>query len=227
MKNRSFILLLLISLGSIGILLFSFKESYTGLGIIIAAVFTLGLISRLLTGFVNTPKWLFRLRFIIYEIGYGIMIGLILFLSKSFKYQTFIISDLVKYLILASILAIIWGISKFYLKFRKLIKNPFNSEDNKAILYDSATFKGSEGQIFFGLLVLTNDRLIFYSSKNNDCLFELKLAEINPTIERSKFLKIPRGLNLIPGETKVHVRFPYYWLKAINQEKTNTRQQTL
>ena len=88
----------------------------------------------------------------------------------------------------------------------------------------SASYKNSSGQIFFGRLLLSNERLIFLSARDNECLYDPKLTEIIPTIERSKFLKIPRGLNLLPNETKIYVRFPNYWLKAIENEKTNATQ---
>jgi hypothetical protein len=220
MKNRFVIILgVIFFIGLFSISIFYYKESYAVIGLILAAGLFFGIMGSLFMGFINPPKWLFRFRFIIYEIGFGIMIGLITSFSISLKNQTFIMNNLIKYLIVASILAIIWGSSKSYLKFRRLIKKTFNTADNKSIISDSATFKGSEGQIILGQLLLTSDRLIFYSAKSNECLFDSNLEEIIPTVERSKFLKIPRGLNLLPSQTKVHVRFPYYWLKVIEQEK--------
>lgn len=70
----------------------------------------------------------------------------------------------------------------------------------------------------YGRLILDNERLYFYSSDENKCLFESKLTEMNPVVERSSFLNTPVGLDFQVNETKIFMKFPYYWLNAIVNE---------
>lgn len=224
MKTKTFLLLLVVVILFIGfnlLLKIYFKEPDSVIVMIILSGLFFGLLGSIFIGYFNPPTWLFRFRFLINEIGFGIMIGFVLFFSRSIKDQTFVISDLIKFTILASIIAIILGGSRSYIKFKKLVKKTFDPREKDLLLTDSAIYKSSNGEISVGRLLLTNEQLIFYSSKDNECLYDPKLTEIIPTIERSKFLKFPRGLNLLPDETKLYLKFPYHWLKAIEDQKNN------
>jgi hypothetical protein len=169
----------------------------------------------------NPPAWLYRLRFIIcsLESGFGFSLGLSVF--KLMEQTPFDVARLVFYAIGFSAIsffgAIIPDVS--YFRFRKLIRMTGRSTGKDLTNADSAYYADSELFRTSGCLILENDRLYFYSAEENKCLFNEKLSDIHPVIEKSSVLKTPKGLDFQMNETKIYMKFPYYWLNAIKNTK--------
>lgn len=92
------------------------RKSGVGLGLVS------GISTRLFTGYVIPNQIVFNYRFIIYGIGSGLMIGMLMFLIKSLESNSFSIYTLIFYLLVSiPIGAIITG-TLLYLGFRNLKK---------------------------------------------------------------------------------------------------------
>ncbi len=186
-----------------------------------------GILSRFFIGYVIPSQLIFRFRFIIYGIGSGLMIGLLLYLINSIKDQSFTYQDLLKWLLISIPLGIIVNGTLSYLRFRKLKKRTSNSTENRDSISDFAIYTDSEYNTVRGRLVLCNNKLSFYSATNQESLFELEITDVTPVIKKSKFMSIPNGFNLSSEAKALNVAFPYYWIKLIKKEIKTTTQQWL
>ena len=180
-----------------------------------------GILSRFFIGYVIPGRLLFHYRFIIYGMGFGLMIGLLSFVTTSIKDQSFVSQDLVKWLLISVPLGLISNGTMSYSMFRKLKKRTANATENRDSISDFAIYTDSEYKTVRGRLVLCNDKLSFYSAANQESLFEMEIIDVNPVIKKSKFMSIPNGFSL-SNETKIlNVAFPYYWIKLIMAERKN------
>ena len=205
------------------LLKFYFGNSYISIAVIVSLGLLSGIASRYFVGYVIPFQILFRYRFIVYGSGFGLMIGLLLLMTKSIKDQIFSIQDLIKWLLIAVPIGTIKiGISS-YVKFRKLIKRTINNNGCRDLLCDFAIFTNSEYKTERGLLVLSVNNLSFHKAANSDCLFDIPLLAINPEIKKSKFLNIPNGFSFQDKNYNVNVAYPLYWIKMIDIEKTSTQ----
>jgi hypothetical protein len=184
-----------------------------------------GILSRFFIGYVIPSRLIFRYRFIIYGMGFGLMIGLLLFLTKSIKDQSFVSQDLVKWLLISVPLGIIGNGTMSYLRFRKLKKRTSNATENRDSISDFAIYTDSEYKTVRGRLVLCNNKLSFYSATDQESLFEMEILDVNPVIKKSKFMSIPNGFSLSNETKALNVAFPYYWIKLIEKEVKTTTQQ--
>jgi len=174
----------------------------------------------------NPPKWLFRLRFVIYSFVYGLGFGIWMSFFYLFEKHHFSVIGLIGNTLVFSIISFFWGITTNdnYFRFKKLIRKTGTSTTNDLTLTDLAYYVDSELSRTLGRLILDDDRIYFYSANENKCLYNTKLSDIHPAIEKSSFLKIPRGLDFLENETKIYMNLPYYWLNAIENAKTKAIQ---
>ena len=90
----------------------------------------------------------------------------------------------------------------------------------RQLIKDFAKIIVPNGERFSGRLILTNNKLIFLSHKNEEKLFEKDLGEINPVINTSSFFGIPNGFKIENEPDLIFkIAFPYYWLKRIEKRK--------
>jgi hypothetical protein len=122
-----------------------------------------GVLSRLFTGYVVPSRFIFRSRFIIYGIGFGLLIGLLLPLTDSIKDQSFAIQDLVRSILISIPIGVIFIGTQSYLRFKKLEKKTVCEIDNKNSISDFAIYRDSENNSLRGRLLLTNNKLSFCS----------------------------------------------------------------
>ena len=174
----------------------------------------------------NPPKWLFRLRFVIYSFVYGLGLGIGMTFVYLFEKHHFSVIGLIVYTLSFSIISFFLGITTNdnYFSFKKLIRKTGNSTTKDLTLTDSAYYIDSELFRTLGRLILDNDRIYFYSAKENKCLFNAKLSDIHPTLEKSTVFKMPIGLDFLKNETKIYMKLPYYWLNVIENAKINAVQ---
>jgi len=195
--------------------------SYFSIAIFIILGIGLNFLVYMIRDYSNPPQWLFRLRFLVYSLSYGLFFGAAMTFFTLIRTQQV---DLIQFLLFSAVFALIGFFrgsaldNTGYLRFKKLVKSTGNQELDDLALTDSAYYEDSIMFRTYGRLILDNERLYFYSSDENKCLFESKLTEMNPVVERSSFLNTPVGLDFQVNETKIFMKFPYYWLNAIVNE---------
>lgn len=205
--------------GLLAILKFNFKTSDLALIVLIVSVLIAILIKVLFVGLVNPPDWLFRMRFLIMGIGSGIFIGILLFTMEAIK-DALISHDLLKYILMGAIFGGLFNNSIIFSKSQRLKKRKGVFLLERQLIKDFAKIIVPNGERFSGRLILTNNKLIFLSHKNEDKLFEKDLGEINPVINTYSFLGIPNGFRIENEQDLIiKIAFPYYWLKRIEKRK--------
>lgn len=192
--------------------------SYFSIAAFIVLAMGLNFLVYMIRDYSNPPQWLFRLRFLVYGLSYGLFFGTFMAFFTLIRTQQV---DLMRSLSFAAVFTLVGFFrgsasdNTGYLKFKKLVKSTGNQEPDDLSLTDSAYYEDSIMFRTYGRLILDNERLYFYSSEENKCLFESKLIELNPVVERASFLSVPVGLNFQTNETKIFMKFPLYWLNAI------------
>ena len=171
----------------------------------------------------NPPKWLFRLRFVIYNFQYGLFFGIAMSVFKLIDHRQINILEFVFNVFFFALFDFLFGLSaeESYFKFRKLIKKTSSASGNDLALIDLACYVDSDEYRTLGRLILEKHKLYFYSADENKCLFESDVSDISPVVEKSSFLNIPKGLDFQTNETKIFMKFPYYWLNVIKNEQSN------
>jgi len=195
--------------------------SYFSITLFIVQAIGLNFLVYMVRDYSNPPQWLFRIRFLVYSLSYGLFFGTFMAFFTLIRTQQV---DLIRSLSFAAVFTLVGFFrgnasdNTGYLRFKKLVKSTGNQELDDLALTDSAYYEDSIMFRTYGRLILDNERLYFYSSDENKCLFESKLTEMNPVVERSSFLNTPVGLDFQVNETKIFMKFPYYWLNAIVNE---------
>lgn len=192
---------------------------------VIAIVFLLvfavlaGLIRVLVFGYVNPPDWLFRIRFTVLGIGYGIFTAIVLFGIEAIQNNTFIVQDLLKFILIGSVIGGIFNSSMIFSKSQKLKRKEGLLLFERQLIKDYAQLVKPDGEQMNGKLVLTNENLIFLENGTNKRVFEKKPGEIIAVINTFKFPRIPNGFRIENCETVLKVPFSRYWLKRMDKRK--------
>lgn len=217
-KSLQISIVVVFVLGLCLLLKFYFESTYLLIVVVLSLGLFSGIISRYFVGYIVPGQTLFRYRFVIYGAGFGLMIGLLLFLTKSIKNQTFLVQDLEIWLLIAVPIGIIGKGTSSYRKFRKLTKRTINENGRHDLICDFAIFADSEYKTARGLLVLSVNKLAFYSMTSNDCIYEGLMSDLNPEIKKSRLMGIPNGFSFQNKMYNVNVAFPLYWLELIETE---------
>lgn len=211
-------------LGFSALLFYYFDASLLLISVMFLWGLTAGIGSKLFLGYFVPSGMLFRARFILYGLGSGILIGVLMELKHIIEDQMFNWPELVQMLVISIPIGLVGGVW-FFSQFKKLKKEVSDKYYIKSILCDSATFIDSENKSHKGLLLLTETNLSFYSKVNNKCLFDSLCSDLNPEIKSDKFLSIPEGFHLRVNEAgSVRVAFPMYWLKIMGMDRTKVIQ---
>ncbi len=175
-----------------------------------------GTFTVLINGYFIPSKLIFKYRFWVY----GLFFGLAIFLSS-------ILNSLaegriihMKYLLIKFIISIIIGIIFFgtflYWNFRELKK--FTRLETQLgeleILSDSATLDNEEATKS-GRIILTTQRLCFISNDEEKTKFVFSFSDLTSGIEIIERLSIPDGIYIPNEETKIRVKFSKLWKKEI------------
>ena len=203
--------------GLIIVLKVKFNVPYFAIIFLIGLGLIAGLIRNVVFGFVNPPDWLYRIRFSILGIFYGTFIGIMLFGMEAIEKNTFIFHDLIKLMILCSVIGGVLNGSMFFSKSQKLMSRKGLFLLERQLIKDFAHLIKLDGEEIKGKLVLTSDHLIFM--ENEEKILEKEVIEITPNINKSKLLGIPNGFRIVNDEILLKVPFPNYWLKRINKRK--------
>lgn len=189
--------------------------------IIIVVMFLTGIIGgvlgRLFAGFVLPSEWLFKSRFILYGLGFGLLIGILNFSTRTVEINEFRLYELIKALIISTVVGVIILGPVTYVRYNLLKKKTRIFYNGDSVISDFVFSKDMTGHLKPGMLVMTKERLLFYSSKDRYCLFDIALNEINPKIDKDKFLGIPRGLSFGENKILLYVMFPYLWMKLFEE----------
>ena len=118
MKNRisKVLILSLLFVGLIALLKFYFETPNTAILFLVVLSATAGLIRTLVFGFINPPSWLYRIRFSVIGIFYGIFIGIMLFGMEAIADNTLILHDLLKFILIGSVIGGIFNNSMIFNK---------------------------------------------------------------------------------------------------------------
>ncbi len=219
-KNRLIGLFLVIGLSAI--LKFYFKTPNIAIIFLVVLGAISGLATVLVRGYVNPPSWLYRIRFTVMGFFYGIFIGVLLFGKDAIEKNTFNIHDLFAYIVIGSIIGIVFNNSVTFSQSRKLKtrKGLFLFEGQ--LVKDFALLINQNGEKIKGELVLNNEHLIFLENGKEEKILEREVGEIHPSISKTKLLGVPDGFRIENNNVLLKVSFPYYWLKSINKEKNKT-----
>jgi hypothetical protein len=192
---------------------------------VIAIVFVLvmavlaGLIRVLVFGYINPPDWLYRIRFTVLGVGYGIFIGILLFGMEAIEDNIFIVNDLLKFILIGSVIGGIFNSSMIFGKSQKLERKNGLFLLERQLVKDFAQLINRDGDSINGKLVLTNENLIFLENGTNEKVLEKSIRELNPVIHTMKFPGIPNGFKIDNDEIIFKVPFPWYWLKRMDKRK--------
>jgi len=217
-KTKSILFPLFFIIGLSAILKFYLEIPNIALLFLVVLGAISGLTTNLVRGFINPPSWLYRVRFIVQGILYGIFIGILLFGKDAIEKNTYNIHDLLAYILIGSVIGIVFNSSIMFIEFLKLKRrNEFPLQ--RQLLKDSALLIKQNGEKIKGKLVLTNDHMIFLGNGKEEKNMEKEVREIHPNISKTKFLGIPNGFSIENDDILLKVSFPYYWLKNINKIK--------
>jgi hypothetical protein len=178
-----------------------------------------GLIRVVVFGYVNPPDWLYQIRFTVLGIGYGIFIGVLLFGMEAIENNTFIVQDLLKFILIGSVIGGIFNNTLSFSKSQKLERKKGLFLLERQLIKDFAQLIKPDGESINGKLVLTNDNLVFLENGTNEKVLEKSIGELNPVINTMKFPGIPNGFKIENDEIVLKVPFPWYWLKRIEKRK--------
>jgi len=191
------------------------------IAIVFLLVFTVlaGLIRVVVFGYVNPPDWLYRMRFTVLGIGYGIFIGVMLFGMEAIEDNTFIVQYLLKFILIGSVIGGIFNNTLSFGKSQKLERKKGLFMLERQLVKDFAQLINRDGTKINGKLVLTNDNLVFLENGTNEKVLEKSIGEISAVIYTIKFPRIPNGFKIENDEIVLKAPFPGYWLKRIDKRK--------
>jgi hypothetical protein len=216
-RAKDILIGLFLIIGLSAILKFYFKIPNIGILFLVVLGAVSGLATVLVKGFINPPSWLYRIRFSVLGVFYGIFIGILDFGMEVIEKNTFIIRDLLEYILIGSVIGLVF--SMMFSLPEKLKRQKGSSLPERQLVKDSALLMKQNGEKIKGKLVLTNDHLVFLGNGKEEKKLEKEIREIHPNISKTKFLGIPDGFRLENDDTLLKVSFPYYWLKKINKLK--------
>ena len=141
-----------------------------------------------------------------------------LFGMEAIEQNTVIIQNLLKFMLIGSVIGGVFNNSMMFSKSQKLKRRKGLFLLERQLVKDFALLIKQNGEKINGELVLTNNHLIFLGNGNKEKILEKEVHEINPNINKIKFLGIPDGFRIENNEILLRVPFPYYWLKRINKK---------
>jgi len=210
---------LFLIVGLSAILKFYFQTPNMGILFLVVFGAISGLTTVLVRGFINPPSWLYRIRFTVLGVFYGIFIGILLFGKEAIGENTFIIHDLIEYIVIGSVIGVVFNNSVMFSQSQKLKRRKGLFLPERQLAKDFALLINQNGEKIKGKLVLTNDHLIFLGNGKEEKILEREVSEIHPNISKTKLLGVPDGFGIENDDILLKVPFPYYWLKSINKEE--------
>jgi hypothetical protein len=216
-KLKNLIIAAFLIIGLSAILKFYFKTPDIGILFLVVLGAISGVTTVLVKGFINPPTWLYRIRFSILGVLYGVFIGILLFGKEAIEENRFSFHDLLVCLVIGAILGVVLHASMMFAQTGKLKRRKGLS--GRQLVKDSALLINQNGEKIKGKLVLTNEQLIFLGNETQGKILERDVHEIHPNITKTKFLGIPDGFSIENDEILLKVSFPYYWLKSINKKE--------
>ena len=216
---KNFIIGFFLVVGLSAILKFYFDTPNIGILFLVKLSLITELTKILVFGFLNPPSWLYRIRLTILGIFYGIFIGIMLYGMEAIDKNSFIIQDLLKFILIGAVIGGVFNNSMMFSQSQKLKRRKGLFLLERQLVKDFALLIKQNGEKIKGKLVLTNDHLIFLGNRNDEKVLEKEVHEIIPRISKVKFLGIPDGFILENDGTLLKVPFPYYWMKRIDKRK--------
>jgi len=216
---KNFIVGFFLVVGLSAILKFYFDTPNIGILFLVGLSLIAGLTKILVFAFLNPPSWLYRIRLTILGIFYGIFIGIMLYGMEAIDKNSFIIQDLLKFILIGAVIGGVFNNSMMFSQSQKLKRRKGLFLLERQLVKDFALLIKQNGEKIKGKLVLTNDHLIFLGNRNDEKVLEKEVHEIIPRISKVKFLGIPDGFILENDGTLLKVPFPYYWMKRIDKRK--------
>ena len=216
-KLKNLIIAAFLIIGLSAILKFYFKTPDIGILFLVVLGAISGVTTVLVKGFINPPTWLYRIRFSILGVLYGVFIGILLFGKEAIEENKFSFHDLLVCLVIGAILGVVLHASMMFAQTGKVKRRKGLS--GRQLVKDSALLINQNGEKIKGKLVLTNEQLIFLKNGTEEKILEREVREIHPNITKTKSLGIPDGFSIENDQILLKVSFPYYWLKSINKEE--------
>jgi len=218
-RRKNILIGLFLIVGLSAILKFYFQTPNMGILFLVVFGAISGLTTVLVRGFINPPSWLYRIRFTVLGVFYGIFIGILLFGKEAIGENTFIIHDLIEYIVIGSVIGVVFNNSVMFSQSQKLKRRKGLFLPERQLAKDFALLINQNGEKIKGKLVLTNDHLIFLGNGKEEKILEREVSEIHPNISKTKLLGVPDGFGIENDDILLKVPFPYYWLKSINKEE--------
>jgi hypothetical protein len=218
-RTKNILIGLFLIIGLSAILKFYFKTPNIAILFLVVFGAISGLTTVLVRGFINPPSWLYRIRFSVQGISFGIFIGILSFGEEAIEQSTFIIHHLLEYIVIGSVIGVVFNNFEMFSQSQKLKRRKGLFLPERQLVKDSALLIKKNGEKIKGKLVLTNDHLIFLGNGKEEKNLEKEVCEIYPNVSKTKFLGIPDGFRIENDDILLKVSFPYYWLKNINKIK--------
>lgn len=162
-----------------------------------------GLIYGFYRSYFNPPLWLFKNRYWIDGLGYGVFLGGILGFTQGVDFDFALVLS-------AIVIGILMKGAYKYWKFNRL-KKKF-SEGGTITVYDRGLCYDAENNKFNGWFFMENNQFCFYDTKNKTVLFRKDSTHLSPEIDHKNYLNMPSGFRIQEGQLKIVVRFPQFWM---------------
>ena len=186
------------------------------LGSTFGALF-LGMLIRLTLGYLNPSDILFKHRYTLEGIGFGLLMASVIFVIGSAISQHFGTTLIVLSIIFGTFLGKIWTNSAEHKKLKKRIDDFPELNSEAFLLSDSGSLTSSAHSETKGLITLTKHEIIFNPAYDVEQKERIALSDIKPQLNKSwvGVFKIPTGIQLTTDQTIEPDKFPRYWLEKI------------
>jgi len=206
-RRKNILIGLFLIVGLSAILKFYFQTPNMGILFLVVFGAISGLTTVLVRGFINPPSWLYRIRFTVLGVFYGIFIGILLFGKEAIGENTFIIHDLIEYIVIGSVIGVVFNNSVMFSQSQKLKRRKGLFLPERQLAKDFALLINQNGEKIKGKLVLTNDHLIFLGNGKEEKILEREVSEIHPNISKTKLLGVPDGFRIENDDILLKVPF--------------------
>jgi len=188
------------------LLVYFFNFTFQSLVYFFACVLSYVIIKQLIVRYANFNVKVFRARFVIFGILYGLFIALLLVIVN-FGLKIHSISFM-----LAIFIGLMLRVAFFYWEKNRLMKKLTAEEE--VLTYSKAFCYDVENNVFAGWIFVTASEFCFFDKIQNKVLFRKKLDTFYPTIAYG-VLQTPTGFTIQNQQLKFKLRFPLFWVKYL------------
>lgn len=182
--------------------------------------FLTGILFLLYIGLVNPGKILFKYRFWLFSILFGLFMASINLTTEYLNGEQTNLMKVVMGIVIFIFTSLLITVPIQYWGFKSLRKKTMlDIEEGETEVFTSGATITVEKKNIAGRIILTTKRLCFISSGLDKIRLEYNLMELKSGVEltKTKYLGITSGISLPDKDTKIYLAFCQFWKKEINK----------